>query len=54
MVALTITKVVDSQGQVRPMDVGDSNGHWMLFVGQEIVEDGGTPWYVECWHWITE
>ena len=57
MVAPTITKdnfiLVDSQGQPRRMDVGDSEGHHMPFVVQEIVEDGGTPWYVELWHWIT-
>ncbi|MDR4484120.1 MAG: hypothetical protein R3B95_13040 [Nitrospirales bacterium] len=57
MVAPTITKdnfiLVDSQGQARRMDVGDSEGHHMPFVVQEIVEDGGTPWYVEFWHWIT-
>ncbi|MGP0593473.1 hypothetical protein ACTRXD_13195 [Nitrospira sp. T9] len=57
MVAPTITKdnfiLVDSQGQARRMDVGDSEGHHMPFVVQTIVEDGGTPWYVEFWHWIT-
>ncbi|MGD9852866.1 MAG: hypothetical protein AB7T38_16565 [Nitrospirales bacterium] len=57
MVAPTITKdnfiLVDSQGQARRMDVGDSEGHRMPFVVQAIMEDGGTPWYVEFWHWIT-
>jgi hypothetical protein len=57
MVAPTITKdnfiLVDSQGKARRMDVGDSEGHRMPFVVQTIVEDGGTPWYVEFWHWIT-
>ena len=57
MVAPTITKdnfiLVDNQGQARRMDVGDSEGHQMPFVVKEIVEDGGTPWYVEFWHWIT-
>lgn len=57
MVAPSITKdnfiLVDSQGQARRMDVGDSEGHRMPFVVQTIVEDGGTPWYVEFWHWIT-
>ncbi|MEO8327805.1 MAG: hypothetical protein ABI618_18295 [Nitrospirota bacterium] len=57
MVAPTITKdnfiLVDSQGQARRMDVGDSEGHRMPFVVQSIVEDGGTPWYTEFWHWIT-
>lgn len=57
MVAPTITKdnfiLVDSRGQARRMDVGDSEGHRMPFVVQTIVEDGGTPWYVEFWNWIT-
>ena len=57
MVAPTITKdnfiLVDSEGQARRMDVGDSEGHRMPFVVQSIMEDGGTPWYVEFWHWIT-
>ena len=57
MVAPTITKdnfiLVDNQGQAKRMDVGDSEGHHMPFVVQTIVEDGGTPWYVEFWHWIT-
>lgn len=57
MVAPTITKdnfiLVDSEGQARRMDVGDSEGHRMPFVVQTIMEDGGTPWYVEFWHWIT-
>lgn len=57
MVAPTITKdnfiLIDSQGQARRMDVGDSEGHRMPFVVQTIMEDGGTPWYVEFWHWIT-
>ncbi|GKS59477.1 hypothetical protein YTPLAS18_30040 [Nitrospira sp.] len=56
MVAPTITKdnfiFVDSQGNVLRMDVGASEGHRMPFVVQNIVEDGGTPWYVEFWHWI--
>ena len=56
MVAPTITKdnfiLVDNQGQARRMDVGDSEGHHMPFVVQTIVEDGGTPWYVEFWNWI--
>ncbi|WNM58031.1 hypothetical protein [Candidatus Nitrospira allomarina] len=53
MVAPTITKVVDSHCQARPMNVEDSEGHHMPFVVQTIMEDGGTPWYVEFWHWIT-
>ena len=56
MVAPTITKdifiLVNNTGQARRMDVGDSEGHRMPFVVQSIIEDGGTPWYVEFWHWI--
>ena len=56
MVAPTITKdnfiLVDSTGKVMRMDVGDTEGHRMPFVVQEIVEDGGTAWYVQFWHWI--
>ena len=57
MVAPTITKdnfiLVDSKGKARRMDVGFTEGHRMPFVVEEIVEDGGTPWYVEFWYWIT-
>jgi len=57
MVAPTITKdnfiFADSQGNVLRVDVGDSEGHRMPFVVGNIVEDGGTPWYVEFWRWIT-
>jgi hypothetical protein len=57
MVAPTITKdnfiLADSQGNVLRVDVGDSEGHHMPFVVETIVEDGGTPWYVEFWRWIT-
>ena len=37
----------DNTGQARRMDVGDSEDHHRPFVAQTIVEDGGTPWYVE-------
>ena len=57
MVAPTITKdnfiLVDSQGNVMRMDVGNTEGHRMPFVVQQIVADGGTAWYVEFWYWIT-
>jgi hypothetical protein len=57
MVAPTITKDnfihADSQGNVLRVDVGDFEGHRMPFVVETIVEDGGTPWYVEFWHWVT-
>ncbi|MCA9470204.1 MAG: hypothetical protein KC643_32805, partial [Nitrospira sp.] len=56
MVAPTITKdifiLVDNTGQARRMNVGDSEGHHRPFVAQTIVEDGGTLWYIEFWHWI--
>jgi len=57
MVAPTITKdnfiLADRQGNVLRVDVGDSEGHRMPFVVETIVADGGTPWYVEFWRWIT-
>jgi hypothetical protein len=57
MVAPTLTKdnfiFADTQGNVLRVDVGDSEGHRMPFVVESIVGDGGTPWYVEFWHWIT-
>ena len=57
MVAPTITKdnfiLVDSNGKAMRMDVGDTEGHRMPFVVEEIIEDGGTPWYVEFWYWIS-
>ena len=57
MVAPTLTKdnfiLVDSQGNLLRVDVGDSEGHRMPFVVETIVEDGGTPWYVEFWRWLT-
>lgn len=57
MVAPTITKdnfiFVDRTGNVMRMDVGKTEGHLKPFVVQTIVEDGGTPWYVELWYWLT-
>lgn len=57
MVAPTITKdnfiLADRQGNVLRVDVGDSEGHRMPFVVETAVADGGTPWYVEFWRWIT-
>ncbi len=57
MVAPTVTKdnfiFADRQGNVLRVDVGDSEGHRIPFVVDTIVEDGGTPWYVEFWRWIT-
>ena len=57
MVAPTVTKdnfiLADSKGNILRVDVGDSEGHRMPFVVETIVEDGGTPWYVEFWRWIT-
>jgi hypothetical protein len=57
MVAPTLTKdnfiLADSQGNVHRIDVGDSEGHRMPFVVNTVVADGGTPWYVEFWRWIT-
>jgi hypothetical protein len=57
MVAPTITKdnfiFVDRMGNTMRMDVGATEGHHKPFVVQTIVEDGGTPWYVELWYWLT-
>lgn len=57
MVAPTLTKdnfiLADRQGNVVRVDVGDSEGHRMPFVVENIVEDGGTAWYIEFWRWIT-
>jgi len=57
MVAPTITKdnfiFVDAAGNAMRMDVGATEGDFKPFVVQTIVEDGGTPWYVEFWYWLT-
>lgn len=57
MVAPTITKdnfiLADAQGNVLRVDVGDSEGHRIPFVVETVVADGGTPWYVELWRWVT-
>lgn len=57
MVAPTITKdnfiLADTNGNVFRVDVGASEGHRMPFVVETVVADGGTPWYVEFWRWIT-
>lgn len=57
MVAPTLTKdnfiLADRQGNLLRVDVGDSEGHRMPFVVETVVDDGGTPWYVEFWRWIT-
>ena len=57
MVAPTITKdnfiFVDANGKVSRMDVGFTEGHRKPFVVTKIVADGGTPWYVELWYWIS-
>jgi hypothetical protein len=57
MVAPTLTKdnfiLADTQGNVLRVDVGDSEGHRMPFVVENIVEDGGTAWYAEFWRWVT-
>jgi hypothetical protein len=57
MVAPSITKdnfiFVDAKSNVMRLDVGDTEGHRKPFVVKEIIEDGGTPWYVELWYWIS-
>ncbi|MGH8530041.1 MAG: hypothetical protein ACRETN_09425 [Nevskiales bacterium] len=57
MVAPTITKdnfiLVTADGIARRMDVGASEGTNMPFQVTKVVPDGGTPWYVEFWNWLT-
>ena len=57
MVAPTITQdnfiFVDAAGKLTRMDVGHTEGHHKPFAVEEIVGDGGTPWYVEFWYWLT-
>lgn len=57
MVAPSISKdnyiLVDSNGREMRMDVGHTEGHHKPFIVKEIVEDGGTAWYVQFWHWIS-
>ena len=56
MVAPTITKdnfiFVDKNNNLMRMDVGFTEGHRKPFVVNEIVGDGGTPWYTEFWYWL--
>lgn len=56
MVAPTITKdnfiLLDNQGNLMRMDVGHTEGNNMPFAALNVVEDGGTPWYVEFWYWL--
>ena len=56
MVAPTITQdnfiFKDAAGNIMRMDVGANEGHHMPFVVNEIMEDGGTPWYKEFWYWL--
>ena len=57
MVAPTITKdifiLMDNQENVMRMDVGNTEEHRIPFVVQNIVEDGGTRWYVGIWYWLS-
>jgi uncharacterized protein YgfB (UPF0149 family) len=56
MVAPTITKdnfILVTGGEARRMDVGASEGTNVPFQVTKIVSDGGTPWYVEFWYWLT-
>jgi len=56
MVAPTITKdnfvLVTADGRAFRMDVGASEGTNHPFRVTKVVSDGGTPWYVEFWHWL--
>jgi uncharacterized protein YgfB (UPF0149 family) len=56
MVAPTITKdnfILVTGGEARRMDVGASEGTNVPFQVTKIVSDGGTPWYLEFWYWLT-
>lgn len=57
MVAPTLTKdnfiLVTTDGKARRMDVGATEGTNRPFQVAEIVDDGGTAWYVEFWYWLT-
>lgn len=57
MVAPTLTKdnfiLVTTDGKARRMDVGATEGTNRPFQVTEIVDDGGTAWYVEFWYWLT-
>lgn len=57
MVAPTITKdnfvLVTRGGEVIRMDVGATEGTNQPFQVTEVESDGGTPWYVEFWYWLT-
>jgi hypothetical protein len=45
--------ITSSEENVMRMDVGATEGHYKPFAVLTIVEDGGTPWYVELWYWLT-
>lgn len=57
MVAPTITKdnfvLVTRGGEAIRMDVGATEGTNQPFQVTDVVSDGGTPWYVEFWYWLT-
>lgn len=57
MVAPTITKdnfvLVTRGGEAIRMDVGATEGTNQPFQVTEVESDGGTPWYVEFWYWLT-
>lgn len=57
MVAPTITKdnfiLVTRGGEAIRMDVGSTEGTNQPFRVTDVVSDGGTPWYVEFWYWLT-
>jgi len=57
MVAPTITKdnfvLVTRGGDAIRMDVGSTEGTNQPFQVTNVVSDGGTPWYVEFWYWLT-
>ena len=58
MVAPTITKdnfiLVTAEGEAVRMDVGATEETNQPTVVTEVVSDGGTPWYIELWYWLTD
>ena len=57
MIAPRITKdnfvLVNAGGEIFRMDVGSTEGTGLPYRVTKVVSDGGAPWYVEFWYWLT-
>lgn len=57
MIAPRITKdnfvLVNAGGEIFRMDVGSTEGTNLPYRVTKVVSDGGTPWYIELWYWLT-